>query len=329
MKIIVLAGGISPEREVSLSSAAQIAKALIASGNAVAILDLCEDVDLDHIVFENDFQTIQEYKISREVPISDTCRKAIGAHVIDACKLADLVYIALHGDVGENGKIQAVLEMNGVHFTGSSHDGCSIAMDKVVSKRMAESVGVKTPEWSVNRRGNIDFPCVVKPSNGGSSIGVAMVNNDAELDNAIHNAKKYDNQVLIEKRIIGREFSVGILNDTALPVIEIMPKNGFYDYENKYQAGNTVEICPADISPALSEKMRETACLLHKTLKLKYYSRIDFLVDEREELYFLEANALPGMTPTSLLPQEALAVGIDYKTLCKKIAMYALANHHQ
>lgn len=327
MKIIVLAGGLSPEREVSLSSASQIAKALIDSGNEALVLDLCEDIlNPDKIRFENSSEKIKEYTVKKSAPKVRKNKKAVGENVIDACKMADIVYIALHGDVGENGKIQALLELNDIRFTGSESDGCAIAMDKVISKRLVESVGIKTPQWSVNKNDAIVYPCVVKPSNGGSSIGVTIVNDEKALHAAICTAKKYDNQVLVEKRIIGREFSVGILNDAPLPVIEIIPKSGFYDYENKYQQGNTDEICPADIAEPLTAELKATAVRVHKILKLKYYSRIDFLVDENNTVYFLEANALPGMTPTSLLPQEAAAIGIDYKTLCSRIARNALSN---
>ncbi|MDE6722995.1 MAG: ATP-grasp domain-containing protein, partial [Eubacterium sp.] len=155
----------------------------------------------------------------------------------------------------------------------------------------------------------------------GSSIGISMVENAEELDDAIHEAKKYDSDILIEEKICGREFSVGILNDKALPVIEIVPKNDeFYNYKNKYQQGMTNEICPADISQSLSDELQTTALDVHKILHLKFYSRIDFIVDKKNTVYFIEANSLPGMTPTSLLPQETAAIGISYEDLCNQIA---------
>lgn len=329
MKITVLAGGRSPEREVSLSSASKIAKALIEKGHGVCIVDLLYGIEnIDDLKFTSVSNDIKEYAVSANAPDfeKDAFGKAdIGANVIEACKRADIVFLALHGDVGENGKIQALLSMNGIRFTGSDYDGCLLSMDKNLAKLLVSAHNIRTPKWSVNVKAeSLSFPCVVKPANGGSSIGVSMANDFSQLNTALSLAKKYDNDILIEEMINGREFSVGILNGKALPVIEIMPKSGFYDYKNKYQAGLTTEICPADIPVYIAEQMQELALRIHGILHLKFYSRIDFIMNGKNEIYFLEANSLPGMTPTSLLPQEAAASGISYDELCDMIARNAL-----
>lgn len=330
MRILILAGGLSPEREVSLVSASQIAKALIKKGNQVCILDLYYGIDdVKYINFTNNSDEIKEYWINNEAPdvknMPDNV-SGIGKNVIEACKKADIVFIALHGDIGENGKVQAVLDMNKIKYTGSDYDGCMLAMDKNISKILVSAHNIKTAKWCMNSKdASINFPCVVKPLGCGSSIGISMAENLEELDYALDIAKNYDQDVLIEEKIAGREFSVGILNDKPLPVIEIIPKdNEFYNYKNKYQPGLTNEICPADIPLHLTEALQKTALKVHKLLKLKFYSRVDFIVDKKNSIYFLEANALPGMTPTSLLPQEAAAIGISYESLCTKIAESAL-----
>ncbi|MCM1114289.1 MAG: D-alanine--D-alanine ligase [Clostridium sp.] len=325
MKILVLAGGLSPERDVSLSSASQIAKALISKGYNVCILDLAYGIeDIAELEFTDNIRDIEDYKISKNITAFAN-GKIIGANVIAACKKADAVYLALHGDVGENGKIQALLDLNDIKYTGSKYDGCCLAMDKNISKIIAKQYKVKTPKWSMNTKtDDIHYPCVVKPAGCGSSVGVAMVNTDAELTAAIHKAKQFDDTILIEERIIGREFSVGILDSQALPIIEIEPKSGFYDYENKYQPGMTMETCPANLTQKQTETLQKSALIMYKALHLGYYSRIDFMMDKDDSIYFLEANALPGMTPTSLLPQEAAAMEITYSDLCDRIVKAAL-----
>ena len=329
MKITVLAGGRSPERDVSLSSASKIAKALTEKGHAVCIVDLYYGIEnINDFVFTSVADNIKEFAVSENAPAfeKESANKSdIGPNVIEACKMADIVFLALHGDVGENGKIQALLSVNGIRYTGSDYDGCLLSMDKNLAKILACAHGVRTAKWSVNvKDSTIHFPCVVKPICGGSSIGVSIVNDFAQLNTALNLAKKYDNDVLIEEMIGGREFSVGILNGKALPVIEIAPLNGFYDYKNKYQAGLTKETCPADIPVYIAAHMQELALKIHEILQLKFYSRIDFIMNTKNEIYFLEANSLPGMTPTSLLPQEADAEGIPYAELCDMIAQNAL-----
>ncbi|MGN0532957.1 MAG: D-alanine--D-alanine ligase [Eubacterium sp.] len=322
MNILVLAGGVSPERDVSLVSAAEIARALIKGGNKVAVVDLAYGVnEPQSIIFTDNIEDISEYKISEKSPETEQFKNKIGKNILACCGRADIVFLALHGDVGENGRLQAMLDLYNISYTGSGSEGCMLSMNKHLAKLIAESAGIVTPRWSVNEKSqSIAFPCVVKPSGCGSSIGVEIVNNASELENAIKSAAEYDDCVLVEEKISGREFSVGVINNKALPVIEIETKKGFYDYRNKYQPGRTIETCPANLRSDIAIAMQNTAVRIHNLLKLGYYSRVDFIVDGSGEIYFLEANSLPGMTPLSLLPQEARAAGIDFVQLCRQIA---------
>lgn len=336
MKIIVLAGGLSPERDVSLSSGALISDALIESGHDVMLLDLflgIENKDIEP-AYKN---KSSDFKFSFAVPEHEPDLQAlresvdfcgeIGKGVIELCKEADKVFMALHGAAGENGQIQAVFDLNSIKYTGTGYVGSLLAMDKDISKRIMRNNGILTADWQYidfkeeNDFSGVKYPCVVKPCSCGSSVGVTVVANPSELSAAIEFAKKYEEFVIIEDKIEGREFSVGVMNSKALPVIEIRPLNGFYDYKNKYQQGLTEEICPADISRNMETILKQSAERVHRALRLGFYSRVDFIVDKNGSAYCLEANTLPGMTPTSLLPQEALAAGISYNDLCSKIAM--------
>ena len=239
--------------------------------------------------------------------------------------------MALHGDNGENGRLQAAFDMLGIRYTGSGYLGCAVSMHKNLTKQIFRAFAVPTPNGRMITKGEkvsfADFggeKLVVKTCCGGSSIGVYIVANEKEIDEAIKSAFELENEVLVEEFIKGREFSVGVLGDTALPAIEIIPKEGFYDYKNKYQADATIEICPAEITKQQSDKMLSAAVKAFKALGLKGYARMDFLLDENDNVYCLEANSLPGMTPTSLLPQEAAAVGISYNELCEKIISLSL-----
>ena len=343
MKIAVIAGGLSPERDVSLSSGCRIANALIENGHRVCLLDLYKGVNVqsfDSLFF--DFQSSKRfyYMVPQNEPdlqqlIRETGndKTLIGKNVIEICKTVDLAFLALHGDIGENGKLQAVFDIFGVKYTGTGYEGSLLAMNKDISKQLMVKNYILTPPWKLvdvesDRLPDevlaIGIPCVIKPCGCGSSVGVTMLNSYNELNAAIKYVKKYEKYALIEKKIAGREFSVGILDSHALPVIEIIPNEGFYDYKNKYQHGLAKEVCPADIPEALSAQMSNIALKVHKTLRLGDYSRIDFILDAQGCIYCLEANTLPGMTPTSLLPQEAAAAGISYNELCNLIAELVL-----
>lgn len=327
MKIIILAGGMSPERDVSLSSASQIAKALINKGHEICVIDLYYGINLieNNLIFSTSENDISDYSVPESSPDLDNMKNSflIGPNIIKCCQKADIVYIALHGDIGENGKIQALLDLYKIKYTGSGYEGCFLSMDKNTAKILVDYNNICTPKWTLNTNNkNLAYPLVIKPSNGGSSIGVSIANNYDEYCKALKKAGRYDKKIIIEEKIDGREFSVGILDNKALPVIEIETLNsGFHDYKNKYQKGFTKETCPADLPNETSSQLQETALKIHNILQLKFYSRIDFIIDNENRIYFLEANSLPGMTPTSLLPQEAAAAGITYDELCNKIVL--------
>ena len=244
--------------------------------------------------------------------------------------------MALHGDVGEDGRLQAFLEMEGVRYTGSGYAGSLLAMDKDLAKQVLTRAGVTTPPWlyadlteSIDAvadriESTVGYPLVIKPCSGGSSVGVSMPENREELLTSLKNAARYENTVLAERRIKGRELTVSILGGRVLPAVEIIPKSGFYDYENKYQAGMTEEICPAPLTEAEVAALEDATSRGFEALRLGGYARFDFILDADGTPWCLEANTLPGMTPTSLLPQAAAAVGIGYDELCERMIMMAL-----
>jgi D-alanine-D-alanine ligase len=342
MKIVVLAGGLSPERDVSLSSASLIANALIENGHDVRLVDLFlgETGASGQAVYCNRGSNFRySYKIPEAAPDLAALRAAhpeihgpIGPGVMEACRAGDAVFVALHGDIGENGQLQALLDVHGVRYSGSGYIGCLLAMDKDIAKKLVVAAGLATAAWSTYdlSRGEqpsaVDqsFPCVVKPLSCGSSVGISIVADAAGLEKAVNEAAVYETHLLVEKKIEGREFSCGVLDGQALPVIEILPSAGFYDYKNKYQAGCAREICPAELGPEPTRLIQEAALKAHRALRLGFYSRSDFILAADGVPYYLESNTLPGMTPTSLLPQEAAAAGITYRDLVEKIIRSAV-----
>jgi D-alanine-D-alanine ligase len=211
----------------------------------------------------------------------------------------------------------------GIKYTGTDYTSSALAMDKAISKELFAYYKIPTPIGIHVKKGEEftwnKFPCVVKVCCGGSSVGVSIANSTEEIESALANAFIYGNEVIIEQYIKGREFSVGVIDGKALPIIEIAPLVGFYDYKNKYQAGSAVETCPAELSDEITAQMQKIAEDVFKALRIKTYARMDFIVNENNVIYCLEANTLPGMTPTSLLPQEAKAIGMDFEALCEKI----------
>jgi D-alanine-D-alanine ligase len=268
-------------------------------------------------------------KLKEDIKNND---KLIGKNVIEICRFADIVFNALHGDIGENGKLQAVFDVYGIKYTGTGYVGSLLAMDKYISKQLIRNNVILTSDWNRFKGGavsvsdvadGIGFPCVVKPLGCGSSVGVSIVRDAGELERAVTEANRFEDCFIIEKYIAGRELSVGILDGKTLPPIEIIPNEGFYNYINKYQIGLTKEICPADLPDDVNESLLRSAEFVHNVLLLGDYSRIDYMLDDANNAYVLEANTLPGMTPTSLLPQMAAAVGISYNDLCEKIVTMA------
>ena len=347
MKIAVLAGGYSPERDVSLTSGALISKSLIKKGHSVAYVDVFYGVTAPNGNFDALFTQIPPEcpKIREREPDLKALRESkkdkftlIGEGVLELCTHADVVFLALHGGMGEDGRLQATLENYGVTcYTGSGFIGSALAMDKELSKTVLASEGIRVPDGKVYDACDISterivrevgLPCVIKPASCGSSVGVSVVHSEAELESAIRAASDFECRIIVEKKITGREFSVGVLGDTALPAIEIITDEGFYDYKNKY-SGKTKEVCPADLTPEQARAAAETAKDVFRTLRLSGYARVDVMLDERDGLFYcLEANTLPGMTPNSLLPQEARAVGIEYDELCEIIVESALQKKH-
>ncbi len=334
MKVVVLAGGISTERDVSLSTGVIIYKALKQNGHQAVLLDVYLGYEGEvKDIFEKEMDwAAQVGAISEENPDLDAVKTLrrdggksfFGPNVLKICQSADCVFIALHGVGGEDGKVQACFELMGIPYTGTDFVSSAMAMDKGITKDLFKAYGILTPAGIRLRRGEeeekrVPFPCMVKASCGGSSVGVYIAENEAEYAAAKKEAFRYGDEVIIEQYIAGREFSVGVLDGKALPAIEMAPKSGFYDYKNKYQAGYTVETCPADIPAKLEESLRGIAEQVFRVLRLKSYARMDFRVNEKGEVFCLEANTLPGMTPVSLLPQEAAVAGMDFPALCEWI----------
>jgi D-alanine-D-alanine ligase len=254
--------------------------------------------------------------------------------LIPQVREADVAFLALHGGIGEDGRLQALLELHGIRYTGTGPLGSGIAMDKDVSKRLFRDAGIPTLPWRLVQapdfrydpaaiRDDVTFPCIVKPSRQGSSVGMHVVNSLAELDAAIADAGKYDSEVLIERMAHGTELTVAIVGDRPLAPIEIRPKSGLYDYQSKYTAGATEYLCPAPISGELTAHAQHFAFRAFRILKLEGYARIDFIL-ARDELYCLEANTLPGMTATSLLPKAAAESGLSFPELCERIVELAM-----
>lgn len=337
MRIVVLAGGTSTERDVSISSGILVADALRKKGHEVVLLDIYTgyekdilDVDelfkinysfTDKINVGETISDIDEVKENRR----DKSERYLGESVIDICDFADITFLALHGGAGENGQVQAAFDLLGIKYTGSGYFGSALAMNKGLTKSVLIQKKVLTPYGEIFKTAEDAqawnrFPCVVKPCSGGSSVGINIVTNADDYANSVKEAFGYgEDEIVVEEYIKGREFSVGILGGKALPPIEIIPKEGFYDYKTKYQAGAAEDVCPADITPEEDEKLRKAAEETFRALHLENYARVDFILDAEGNPYCLEANTLPGMTPTSLLPQEARAEGIEYPELCEKI----------
>ncbi len=342
MKICVLYGGLSGERDVSISSGSGVARALRQRGHKVALTDL-------FLGYENDFENIDAAftaegdscgavtenipDIERVKAMRPDSEALFGPHVMEVCRAADIVFMALHGGDGENGRVQAALDINGVRYTGADYLGSALAMNKQLSKTLFSAAGLDVPQGVIVRRGapapqSVGFPCVVKPCSGGSSVGTNIVHSAEDFAAALDEAFKYEDAVLVEKHISARELTVGIIDGKAMPVIEIIPKTGFYDYKNKYQAGATDELCPAPIGEAATAKAQETAERAYSALLLSSYARVDMLWDEQKDIYYvLEANTLPGMTPTSLIPQMATAQGMDYGELCEELIRVSLKKY--
>ncbi len=336
MKITVLMGGESAERNVSLASGIRIVLALRSRGHVVTAFDPSRGP-----ISEEEQQKLASSTVGTEPPSLDALAKTTGGSFLPALETlpeissADVVFLALHGGMGEDGTLQALLDMAHVKYTGSGHLSSALAMDKDLSKKLFRSAGVQTADWLM-APATVDqvekafgFPVVVKPSKQGSTVGLTVVKQPGQLEAAVTEAWRYDDEVMIEKFIPGRELTVGILGDRALPAGEIKPVHEIYDYECKYTAGMAVEEFPARLTEEQSALIQQQALAAFRALKLRGYARIDFRLTSSDDgegmngFYCLEANTLPGMTELSLIPQGAAAAGISFPELCEEIVRSA------
>lgn len=330
MKIAVLFGGTSAERDVSIASGAQVIRALQHAGHEVLAVDTARGI-LPPAEQGRLLATGVAPMPPKETELALLRSDADSLTKAAAFKEVDLVFLALHGGTGEDGTIQAFLDLAGVVYTGSGHFGSANAMDKDIAKRLFRAADIQTPDWlmapldadEVERR--LRYPVVVKPNKQGSTIGLTVVKRRAKLSDAIDLAFRHDDEVMVEAFIAGREVTVGILHDTALAVGEIIPHRGeIFDYESKYQPQGAQEIFPADLTAKQTHAVQQLALRAHRVLKLRDYSRVDFRMDASGNFWCLEVNTLPGMTATSLLPQSAAAVGISFPELCDRICRLAI-----
>lgn len=335
MKIVVLAGGTSTERDVSIVSGTGICNGLRAKGHQAILVDVfcgAETVDwADPFPREYDVEAASAY-IKSFNPHIEQLKKMrkdfFGPNVLELCKKADFVFLGLHGANGEDGRIQAAFDLMGIKYTGTGYLSSAMAMDKGVTKWMFQMKGVPVPGGVTMKRHTrkedlaelgLAFPVVVKTCCGGSSIGVYIVKDQEEYMKALDAAFVYEEEVVVEEFIQGTEYTVAVVDGKAYPVVQIVPCQGFYDYENKYKPGAVKDTCPAPISSELTRRLQDYAVQGYRALGLESYARLDFIVTDDEKIYCLEANTLPGMTPTSLIPQEAAVLGMDYPTLCEEL----------
>jgi D-alanine-D-alanine ligase len=334
MKIAVLFGGTSEERDVSIASAAQIIPVLRSLGHEVVAVDTAAGR-----LSPPDERKLLESRVA-PAPPSDQSMATLRsgaltnpATAIDP-RAIDVVFLALHGGAGEDGRIQAMLDLAGLRYTGSNHIASAAAMDKDLSKRLFRAAGVPTADWLMAPASadevvrTLGLPVVVKPNKQGSTVGLTVVREATQLAPALDLARRYDDEVMIERFVPGREFTVGILDGRALPVGEIIAPGEVFDYQSKYQVGGAREVFPADLPPAEASTLQKHALAAHRALKLGAYSRVDFRRDAQGGFWCLEANSLPGMTATSLLPQAARAAGIDFSTLLARICAGAIGAPH-
>ncbi len=341
MNIIVLTGGLSAERNVALASGKAIAKALRDDGNNVRVVDPIYGI----MQPGEDEIFLGKPSIGKEFPTQAELnqysnRKVIECINSDIFNDTDIVYLALHGKFGEDGRIQSLLEMRGVKYTGSGVTSSAMAMDKNISKILFTHYNIPTAKWIMLKKGvsetqtidesiklTMGYPAVIKPNDEGSTVGLSIVQPDVEdvqLGKALDDAFEYSANVMAEEYIEGRELTVAILGGEALPVVEIKPKDGFYDYEHKYTKGFTEYFCPADLPEKLADDIKKLALLAHNSLGCEVYSRVDFRLNNLGESYCLEVNTLPGMTELSLVPKAAGASGFTFTQLLNRIIELSL-----
>ena len=330
MRVAVLFGGTSAERDVSIASGGQVVTALREAGHEVIPIDTARGA-----LSAAEEQRLLTAGVAPAPPTEDALAmvRGGGGSLLPGAALndVDVVFLTLHGGTGEDGTIQALLDLAGVPYVGSGHAASAVAMDKDLSKRLFRAAGIPTADWlmapvdAARVEAELGFPVVVKPNRQGSTVGLTVVKRVEDLDAAVQESFRYDDEVMLERFVAGRELTCGVLGDQALAVGEIIPRRGeIFDYESKYQHGGADEVFPADLPPGVTETVRDLSLRAHRTLKLEGFSRADFRLDGEGNLWCLEVNTLPGMTATSLLPQSAAAAGIPFPELCDRIVRLAL-----
>ncbi|MGQ0813155.1 MAG: D-alanine--D-alanine ligase family protein [Gemmatimonadota bacterium] len=333
MKVAVLFGGTSAERDVSIASGSQVVNALREAGHEVIAVDTASGV-----LGKADEKKLLASGVSATPPEAGTLavmRARNAGEWLRASELndVDVIFLALHGGSGEDGTLQALLEVTGIAYTGSRPMPSGVAMDKDISKRIFVHAGVATPDWVMapfdgrQAEARLGVPFIVKPNKQGSTVGLTIVRSLDEYNAAIAEALRHDDEVMIEKFIPGREFTVPILGDEPLPVGEIIVEREIFDYETKYQPGMAQEIFPADLTGEQTVQAQVLALAAHQALKLSGYSRIDFRMDANGDMWCLEANTLPGMTAASLFPKSAAAAGMGFPEVCERICQLAIEEH--
>jgi len=332
MRITVLTGGATVERVVAFAGATQVVTALRGRGHRVHVVDIATGLltaALERRLLQTDVGTslpaVEDLVAGERRMLSGELAR------IEEVRGADVLFLVVHGGAGEGGILQGVLEVIGTPYTGSGPLASALAVDKDLSKRLFQAAGVPVPEWRMTSGAldpaivdrDIGWPAIVKPSKQGSTVGLTLVKHEADLAAAIAEAARWDDEIMVERFVPGRELTVGVLGDDALPVGEIIPKHELFDYECKYTPGMSREIFPAALEGPLARKLQELAVKAHRALKLSGYSRIDFRVTGGGDIFCLEANNLPGLTRTSLFPQAAQAAGIDYPEMCERICRLA------
>jgi D-alanine-D-alanine ligase len=327
LRVAVFLGGDSAERDVSLASGREVLAALRQRGHEVVAVDPARGV----------LGPEEEAALSADVgllppadPQEGTRRSPIDVLRAEAVRSADVAFVALHGGAGEDGRLQAAFELEGIRYTGSGPLGCAVAMDKDIAKRLMRAAGVPTPDWLMAPAEEdavadaLGFPVIVKASKQGSTVGLSLVRAPAGLEEAFRAGFQHDDEVIIERFVPGRELTVAVVGDEAFPPGEIVSRHEIFDYECKYQPGMAEEVFPADLGPGLAAEAERLALATHGALKLGGYSRVDFRLDPGGRLWCLEANTAPGMTAASLLPKAGRAAGLSFPELCERICRLAL-----
>jgi len=333
MNIVVLTGGISTERDVSISTAIGVSEALRSKGHKAILVDVF--LGCPHITdYNNVFDRLDTFPYTLSLPGDnlpdiENIKKMrtgsdnyLGKGVIDICKIADFVFIACLGGNCENGRIQAVFDCYNIKYSGSGYVGSALAMNKIITVQILRQSGVNVAE-SVEIRNScktdISYPVVIKAQNQGSSVGIFVAHNDIEYYEMVKKAFIYDDIILVEKFIHGNFFTVGIVGNTVLPVLEVKHDTEIFGWNEKYKTGLVEKICPASISKELTKKLQDDTVRVYDSLFLSGYARIDFMADENENIFCLEANTVPALAPTSSLPKAAIAYGWSYEDLCENI----------